>query len=199
MYFILSWDFTVSGSVTESDCLCGLWALSWNHVARNIQQSIRSFAKRWNRYVCITGIRWRYGLCRRSYPGWNDFRFFGRQPENGHSGRNYLSGTAASWNSPLQKRKLPFIMLHAKKACRDINPDRLSLHFFFLYKKLRSGQKTFIYSSRLSFIFPSIPDFFNGSVIMIAMIVPPQVLMRNGTTNINNVAAVFPITRYATG
>ena len=45
MYFILSGDFIVPGSVTESDCLCGLWALSWNHVARNIQQSIRSFAK----------------------------------------------------------------------------------------------------------------------------------------------------------
>ena len=127
MYFILSGDFIVPGSVTESDCLCGLWALCRNHVARDIQQSIRSFTKRWNCYVCIIGIRWRYG----------------RQPENGHSGRNYLSGTAASWNSPLQKRKLPFIMLHVKKACRDINPDRLSLHFFFLYKKLRSGQKNF--------------------------------------------------------
>ena len=99
---ILSYlDFIVPGSVTESDCLCGLWALSRNHVARNIQQSIRSFAKRWDSYVCITGIRWRYGLRRRSYPGWNDLGFFGRQPENGHSGRNYLSGIAASWNSPL--------------------------------------------------------------------------------------------------
>ena len=56
----------------------------------------------------------------------NDFRFFGRQPENGYCGRNYLSGIAASWNSPLQKREHPFIMSHAKKACRDINPDRLS-------------------------------------------------------------------------
>ncbi len=27
--------------------------------------------------------------------GWNDFRFFGRQPENGYSGRNYLSGIAS--------------------------------------------------------------------------------------------------------
>ena len=87
---------------------------------------IRSFANRWDSYVCITGTRWRYGLCRRSHLGWNDLGFFGRQPENGHSGRNYLSGTAAFWNSPLQKRKLPFIMLHVKKACRDINPDRLS-------------------------------------------------------------------------
>ena len=143
MYFILSGDFIVPGSVTESDCLCGLWALSRNHVARNIQQSIRSFAKRWDSYVCITGTRWRYGLCRRSHLGWNDFRFFGRQPENGYSGRNYLSGIAASWNSPLQKREHPFIMSHAKKACRDINPDRLSLHFFFLYKKLKSAQKNF--------------------------------------------------------
>ena len=48
------------------------------------------------------------------------------QPENWYSGRNYLSGIAASWNSPLQKREHPFIMSHAKKACRDINPDRLS-------------------------------------------------------------------------
>ena len=32
----------------------------------------------------------------------------------------------ASWNSPLQKREHPFIMSHAKKACRDINPNRLS-------------------------------------------------------------------------
>ena len=126
MYFILSGDFIVPGSVIKSDCLCGLWALSRNHVARDIQQSIRSFAKRWDSYVCITGTRWRYGLCRRSHLGWNDFRFFGRQPENGYSGRNYLSGIAASWNSPLQKREHPFIMSHAKKACRDINPDRLS-------------------------------------------------------------------------
>ena len=130
MHLILSGDFIVPGSVTESDCLCGLWALCRNHVARDIQQSIRSFTKRWNCYVCITGIRWRYGLCRRSYPGWNDFRFFGRQPENGHSGRNYLSGTAASWNSPLQKRKLPFIMSHVKKACRDIKSRQAFFAFF---------------------------------------------------------------------
>ena len=56
---------------------------------------------------------------------------------------NYLSGIAASWNYALQKREHPFIVLHAKKACRDINPYRLSLHFFFLYKKLKSGQKKF--------------------------------------------------------
>ena len=60
----------------------------------------------------------------------NDFRFFGRQPENGHSGRNYLSGIAASWNSPLQKRKLPFIMLHVKKACRDIKSRQAFFAFF---------------------------------------------------------------------
>lgn len=145
MYFILSGDFIIPGSVIKSDCLCGLWALSRNHVARDIQQSIRSFAKRWDSYVCITGTRWRYGLCRRSHLGWNDFRFFGRQPENGHSGRNYLSGTAASWNSPLQKKGTPFHNV----TCKESLPGHKSRQafllciFLFLYKKLKSAQKNF--------------------------------------------------------
>lgn len=58
---------------------------------------------------------------------------------------------------------------------------------------------SFFYSSKLSFILPSRPDFFNGSVMIMAMSVPPQVLIRNGTTNVNNAAALFPMTRYATG
>ena len=45
----------------------------------------------------------------------------------------------------------------------------------------------------------NIPVFFNGIVTIIAMIVPPQVLIKNGTTNVNNAAALFPITRYAIG
>lgn len=97
------------------------------------------------------------------------------------------------------KKETPFHNVTCKESLPGHKSRQAFFAFFFLYKKLRSEQKTFIYSSRLSFIFPSIPDFFNGSVIMIAIIVPPQVLMRNGTTNINNVAAVFPITRYATG
>ncbi len=97
------------------------------------------------------------------------------------------------------KRKLPFIIICKESLLGYKIPTGFLCIVFFLYKKLRSEQRNFHTLSRLSFIFPSIPDFFNGSVIMIAMIVPPQVLMRNGTTNINNVAAVFPITRYATG
>lgn len=45
MYFILSGDFIIPGSVIKSDCLCGLWALSRNHVARDIQQSTAALSK----------------------------------------------------------------------------------------------------------------------------------------------------------
>ena len=48
-------------------------------------------------------------------------------------------------------------------------------------------------------IFASMPDFFSGTVTMIAMIVPPQVLIKNGTTKVKSAAAVLPITNNATG
>ena len=93
--------------------------------------------KGWNCYVCITGIRWRYGLCRRSYPGWNDFRFFGRQPENGHSGRNYLSGTAAYLEFSVAKKETPFHNVTCKESLPGHKIPTGFLCNFFSFIKIK--------------------------------------------------------------
>ena len=49
-----------------------------------------------------------------------------------------------------------------------------------------------------SFIRSNIPDLFMLTIIITAKIAPPSVLIKNGTTNVNNAAVLFPRKNTAT-
>ena len=63
-----------AGSGFKSGRMRSMRSVCWNHVARNLFQSIKGAAGRRNCFVCASGFRRGYRLLRRPDSGWNGIR-----------------------------------------------------------------------------------------------------------------------------